>query len=225
MIRKLLITAIAAALLPAASGCIMFGFGPEDLRLAVSRAEGVSLTPEVCLSMDGLSVALAGALAGSPVPLHGIGWLDIGVYRVGGEHNVFDSKIHEMNLKGWDSLVRVRSKTENVHVLVDGKGDRVNGLVVVMREPEQIVIARIRGDLNRFFEEAMKSVVPTSGWVGVAGIFGAAGGIEMQRSTGDAAAPDATSDETESETPEDDSGDGAAKGLPVLLDDPCSPAL
>lgn len=191
MTRKLLIAAIAAALLPAASGCIMFGVGPEDLRWAVSRSEGVQLKPEICLSMDGLSVAIASSLAGSPFPLHGVGWIDVGIYRVTGGESVLRSKLSEMKLKGWDSLVRVRSKTENVHVLVDTKRDRVCGMVVLVRQADQVIIARLRGDLNRLFEEALKS----SGVTGIAGIVDFTGATDHRQSQSQDA--DSTTDDAE----------------------------
>ena len=50
---------------------------------------------------------------------------------------------------GWKPLVTVRSKTkENVNIMADVRGDRINGLVIISAEPREFTIVNIVGDID-----------------------------------------------------------------------------
>jgi len=49
----------------------------------------------------------------------------------------------------WKPLVTVRSKTkENVNIMADVRGDRINGLVIIAAEPREFTVVNIVGDID-----------------------------------------------------------------------------
>jgi len=49
----------------------------------------------------------------------------------------------------WKPLVTVRSKTkENVNIMADMRGDRINGLVIIASEPREFTVVNIVGDID-----------------------------------------------------------------------------
>jgi len=49
----------------------------------------------------------------------------------------------------WKPLVTVRSKTkENVNIMADVRGDRINGLVIIATEPREFTVVNIVGDID-----------------------------------------------------------------------------
>jgi hypothetical protein len=49
----------------------------------------------------------------------------------------------------WKPLVTVRSKTkENVNIMADMRGDRVNGLVIIAAEPREFTVVNIVGNID-----------------------------------------------------------------------------
>lgn len=49
----------------------------------------------------------------------------------------------------WKPLVTVRSKTkENVNIMADMRGDRVQGLVIIAAEPKELVVVNIVGAID-----------------------------------------------------------------------------
>ena len=49
----------------------------------------------------------------------------------------------------WKPLVTVRSKTkDNVNIMADVRGDRINGLVIIAAEPREFTVVNIVGDVD-----------------------------------------------------------------------------
>lgn len=49
----------------------------------------------------------------------------------------------------WKPLVTVRSRTkENVNIMADVRGDRINGLVIIAAEPREFTVVNIVGDID-----------------------------------------------------------------------------
>lgn len=49
----------------------------------------------------------------------------------------------------WRPLVTVRSKTkENVNIMADVRGDKINGLVIISAEPREFTVVNIVGDID-----------------------------------------------------------------------------
>ena len=105
-----------------AAGCII-PIGPDDLRRQVGRANGVTLEQEIGVSVDGLTLATAAAVAGVPLPLIHVGWAEIGIYRIAGGANA-DVPVREFvapELEGWQRVVRLRDGLIESDERRDGK--------------------------------------------------------------------------------------------------------
>ena len=49
----------------------------------------------------------------------------------------------------WKPLVTVRSKTkENVNIMADTRGDRINGLIIIAAEPREFTVVNIVGNID-----------------------------------------------------------------------------
>lgn len=49
----------------------------------------------------------------------------------------------------WKPLVTVRSKTkENVNIMADMRGERINGLIIIASEPREFTVVNIVGDID-----------------------------------------------------------------------------
>ena len=49
----------------------------------------------------------------------------------------------------WKPLVTVRSRTrDNVNIMADVRGDRINGLVIIAAEPREFTVVNIVGDID-----------------------------------------------------------------------------
>jgi hypothetical protein len=49
----------------------------------------------------------------------------------------------------WKPLVTVRSKTkENVNIMADVRGDKINGLVIIAAEPRELTVVNIVGNID-----------------------------------------------------------------------------
>lgn len=48
----------------------------------------------------------------------------------------------------WKPLVTVRGKKENVNIMADTRGDRINGLVIIASEPREFTVVNIVGNID-----------------------------------------------------------------------------
>ena len=160
-------------------GCITF-VGPEDLRLAVSLSSGVGLDREFGMSVDGLTLKLATSIAGAPVPIRGVTWVDVGIYKVdalgiaSSESKRF--LVKNIDLPGWEPIVRVSGGDdgEEAVVLIKCDGSAIRGLVVFARDDDELVIARLVGRIDRLIEGFLESgELGEHGWSGLVAVAGA----------------------------------------------------
>lgn len=158
-------------------GCITF-VGPEDLRLAVSLSSGVGLDREFGVGVDGLTLRIATSIAGVPVPVSGITWVDVGIYKV----DAFglassESKrclVGNIDLPGWEPIVRTRSGDgDEAAVLVKCDPSSIRGIVVFARDGDELVIARLVGRIDQLIEGFLDSEeLFGNGWPGLVAVAG-----------------------------------------------------
>jgi len=152
----------AVALL--ATGCIRF-HGPRDLRRELSESAGVRLEREmgVTVTRSGVWLARWGMKFADdediPVSLKGVKRVQVGIYTVEGLARGHESRsplAMDALLDGWQPLVRIQEDGDEVVVLLDEKKGRIRGMVVVVAERDEWVLVRLKGDLDRVIEEAMR---------------------------------------------------------------------
>jgi len=156
---------LAGLVLAPASGCLM-PFGPADLQMKISRAADIRLGPVVSLSLDGLTLATVGLIAG--VPLWHLSSVETGVYAIKGGRAADGHVLEDLRLEGWEPIVRAREKGAESAVYVKGDEDSIAGLLVVARDEETVAIVRLRGRIHAFLEACLDESLE-DGWSGFAG--------------------------------------------------------
>lgn len=145
-------TVTLAGLAMVSSGCISL-LGPEDLRFRLSLSQGVGLDRQFAIGVDGLTIRAAAALAGPDLPIRGLTWADVGVYRIRGDRQ---NLLANVELPGYETMVRVRDGSDEVRVFVQQGTTAVNGLVLLARENDQLVIVRVRGRIDQLLESVLQ---------------------------------------------------------------------
>jgi len=153
--RCLLVCAAIGAL---ATSCVRF-IGPEDVRLDLSDQAGVKLRQATGLTLTRSGVWLARQFVDDDdVPLRGVRRVEIGVYEVKGLKRGLEvaRPIDADYFRDWQSVVRVHEEDEDVMVFVREKDERIRALLVVVAEPDEWVLVRVRGHLDDLVEQVMQ---------------------------------------------------------------------
>jgi hypothetical protein len=150
---------LALALLPLAGACVRYG-GPSNLRRDLSREAGVELDAHFAMTVTRSGVALARMFTDEEeVPLGGVRRVEIGVYEVKGLRRGVESTspLEPRDLPGLTPVARVHEEDEDIFVLVgEDEAGEIRQLVVIVAEPEEWVLVRVRGKLRRTVEQALR---------------------------------------------------------------------
>lgn len=135
-----------------APGCIL-PFGPMDMEVAVSKATHAKLTPQITLTTPGLTLVAANLVTRLPVPVEHIGWISFGVYQIDRERHptiCFD----ELELPGWERVVRVRSDGDDVLIMAKygSDGESLKGIAMIVADGNNLVMAKLTGRLHKLIE-------------------------------------------------------------------------
>ena len=144
------ITITLAVAVPAAAQRINLDFpGLED------RAEDV-----VDITLDASMLRLAAKFLGGNDPeereireiITGLQGIYVRSYEFAKEGEYDRSMIDKVKAQlgsTWKPLVTVRSKTkENVNIMADMRGDKINGLIIIATEPREFTIVNIVGNID-----------------------------------------------------------------------------
>jgi hypothetical protein len=137
--------------------------GPEEIRRDLSKETGVKLDHEFSITVNrgGMWLARQGLKwsGEDEISLKGINLVDVGIYEPAGLRKGFEAPraVHPDYFKGYEALVRVQEQEdgENVLVMTREKSEKIKGLIVVVTEPEEWVIVRVKGNLNEILEQAL----------------------------------------------------------------------
>ena len=127
MLRRFRVPLLLVSIALLGVSCVRF-VGPEDIRHDLSDQAGVKLKQETGFTFTRSAVWLA-------------------------RHFV---KEEDFTLEGWESIVRVHEPGEDVMVLFKAKDDVVRSLLIVVAEPDEWVLVRIRGKLDKVLEQAIE---------------------------------------------------------------------
>lgn len=161
--RRTTLALAVAALLLLATAC-----GPASLReekALVEHLVGRGAVPETSLHIGPMLLGLArwaddeddaGADPDDDLVKH-LRRIDLVVYRLDAAARARLGHAGTLPLlKGWDRIVRVREKGEVAEILVRTENDRLDGMVVLAHEEDELVLVRIDGDIEPLIEAAMK---------------------------------------------------------------------
>ena len=91
----------------------------------------------------------------------------MGVYNVVDSHDPVGSGMADLDLPGWEPIVRIREGDERIQVLCQIEGERIRAMLVVVLDGDELVIVRLKGNLHKFLPGALEH----AGWGGIHGAF------------------------------------------------------
>jgi len=150
---------VALLLTVGLSGCMLRG--PSGLKDQVSASSGRTYDREFGMTLGRTSMALtrwgAGISGHQEVrrALKGVRKVQIGVYEVVDEGTPGRTPLAS-DFKGWDPLVQVREDGETVLILTQVKNDHLNNMLLVVDSSGELVLVRLRGNLDRIVEDAIR---------------------------------------------------------------------
>lgn len=175
--RRLTLSALLAIVivLPL-TGCL-FSKEIADTRRDIEKAyPDLHLEKQIVVNLGPLSLKTLGWMAAFvPDPevdvarryLRDIRRVKVGVYR--SEHPDALAKLDVGQFgfeKEWEVAVRTRQEGEHVWVLYKDDPKTVRDLYVVVLSEEELVVARLRGNLNRLLARVMEDHVELNDWFG-----------------------------------------------------------
>lgn len=171
--RTALALSAAIALAPSA-GCIG-SHSTRDVRSAIDDQMGVRLDRDFGLKMGFLSTKLALGVvrlaSDEPIPMRGLSGLELAVYSLPeGERSRKPLRgLIDLELDGWETVLRVRDDGGEALVLVRQNGDSIRGLLFVVQDDSdrQVLVARLRGRLERLLEDSLRAGFDGAGHDGV----------------------------------------------------------
>jgi hypothetical protein len=142
------------------SGCVGFS-GPSDIRRAIDKTGHVDLEQDQAITVGPLGIMAAGMFAGPylPVSLNGLSWVDWGQYTIQpAEGQTVDSlRLRELELPGWEPILRIREGGSDVAVLIGTNDSSVRKILFLQREGDQLQIVRAQGNLEKFIDGLLDS--------------------------------------------------------------------
>jgi hypothetical protein len=156
--RNVVIPAILIALL-LCPACVTLR-GPEDVRRDISSATGVRFEREMGLTIkrSGMWLARWGLRVSGEddISLRGIKRVEVGIYLPKKRHEgAAPGRLDMSQFEGWSPIVRVHEEDEEALVMVRVRKGEIRGMLVVVSEPDELVLVRMKGRLDRILEEAM----------------------------------------------------------------------
>jgi hypothetical protein len=152
--------ALVAALVALGLGtsCLTYR-GPRGVREQLESQMGVELDREFGIKLGFLSTKLASGIArmasDEPLPLRGISGIGVVTYNLPPSKDREQRSLRELKLDGWETLLRVRDHGDDATVLARMDGEHIRGLLFVVKDDDEVTIAKIRGRLERMLETAI----------------------------------------------------------------------
>lgn len=157
--------ALLLLLLPL-TGCL-YSREMARTRHAVEQHTGADLDRQVVFTIGPLGLRTVGWMAGlsgddevalARTYLRDVRRVKVGVYEVeapGLLDGTAFPPVRRLERRGWETLVRVREDDEAVWVLYRERKGRIRDLYVVALDDEELVLARVKGRLDRMVARAL----------------------------------------------------------------------
>jgi hypothetical protein len=155
--HKLLIFIVLSCLV--ATGCVLRG--PAGIQREIAEATGAEYDKEFAITLGRIGTTVARWVVDDdedlPVSLKGVRKVQVGIYQVkAGTRDASHPPFEPGVLGDWNPIVAIRERDEEVHVRYKEKGGEIRSMLVLVSEPEELVIVRMKGRLDRVFREAMR---------------------------------------------------------------------
>lgn len=147
-----------------AAGCAT-SFSPESVRQEIVEQRGADPLSAFELNLGRVTTQLLKtALAGEDgeLPFAGLGSLQLAVYEAPAESGpALD--VTRIAVVGWQQVLRLTDQERSGLVLIKPRGERIGDLVVIGAGREQVVYARLTGDLDPDLPGALGDVLRAGG--------------------------------------------------------------
>ncbi len=159
--RALLAAALGAALVAGGASCVTYR-GPRGVEEAIEREIGADLDREFGLKLGWTSTRVVAALVrdgaeDDPLDLGGLTGLGVAVFGVPeGARPPRRIDGRRLGLRGWETVLDVRDEGEQVLLLARGRGGEIRDALVVAYDGEEVVLARLRGRLDRIVDRMLE---------------------------------------------------------------------
>lgn len=153
--------ALMALLSGALAGCVGFR-GPADVHREVRETTGVAYEREMGLTLGGPALAMARWAADRYVEedipdLSGLRKVQVGIYEAPPGGGAARRSVQAHDFPTWEPLVEVSDgDEEHVLVMVRRRDEAIRMLLVVVDEPDELVIVRLKGYLDTILEDAVR---------------------------------------------------------------------
>lgn len=141
-------------------GCIGFS-GPNGIRNSIARSQDVRLEKEFGVDVGPLGIALANAFASQyvPVSLDGVWSVSFGEYNIRptGECSLDEFHLDYVELKGWESFVRIREDGSMIKLMHNARGSKINKMLFMEQEGDQLMIVRVDGNFDKIMDNILES--------------------------------------------------------------------
>ncbi len=152
--------ALAAMLLP---GCIGLR-GPNDIKRKIARQSDTTIKQEFGIRTNGLTLKLARGIAQPFVDeklprMKGIKNVQFGSYNIEPYGSApTDLRLRDLEIKGYDPVVTISApkRGEEIRVFAKERNERLRGIIVANREGNELMLARVRGNLEKFLVNLME---------------------------------------------------------------------
>ena len=150
------------------TACILRG--PSGIRRDVAHATGAKYDRKLGLTLGRFSLGLVRwgmkddlAEGDQTLSLEGIRKVQIGVYEV--EEGTWNPgrRFDPASLGSWEPVVAIHDAGDDVHVLYRDRDGRTTDMLIVVSDSEDLVIVRVKGDLDRFLETAVRYSLQQAG--------------------------------------------------------------
>ncbi len=160
--RMLVAGGLAGLLAAAVAGCVRFG-GPGDVHRDVAAITGGRYQKEFGFTVGRTGMALARwslrhEADEDVVSLQGVRKVELGVYEPlpGAGRQEGARAITASDWPGWLPMVEMQTGRESILLLSEGTDLDIRRLLLVLEEPEELVIVRLTGDLGPFVVDAIR---------------------------------------------------------------------
>jgi len=140
--------------------CVGFR-GPADIKRDVERRTASDLDREFGISIYPASMvfvrwAMRHADEDDEISLRGVKKVQVGVYVRDGDSVRLDRHLRPSDFPGLTPMVQVRGDDERVLVMAEIRDERMRRMIVVVDDLDEVVIVRVKGDLDDMIEDTIR---------------------------------------------------------------------
>jgi hypothetical protein len=158
MFKRGAVVLLALAGVVLSTGCVFRG--PSGIKDQVERSSGKTYNREFGITVGRTSLGIArmamrfGDEDEAVHLLKGVNKVQVGIYEVVDDGDGRPARASDFGL--YDPLVQVREDGETVLVLARADEETIRRLLVVVDSDDELVIVRLRGDLEAIIEDAIR---------------------------------------------------------------------